>query len=207
MGRKIGGTAVSSKVLAVVVAKKRSDGLTQQQVVEWFENEHNITISQPEISRLEKDAVEGGFLRRDPTFLPGKVPVGFLPKARALYAHEPMTKAVDEWVGAGRKVNIEVEETDDQDEFARRAAGWLVNLIQRHPNIRGLGVLWSRTLNNVVKEIAKAYEGHPPCPPEDFPNLRCVPLCGDPVYQDELATAESSAVSYTHLTLPTILRV
>ena len=193
MTKKISGATVSPQVLSVVVAKKRSDGLTQQEVVVWFQDEHHITISQPEISRLEKEAVDTGYLRRDPSFIPGKVPSGLLAKARALYAHEPMTKAVDQWIGSGRKVKIEVEETDDESEFAGRAGSWLVNAIQRHPSVRGLGVLWSRTLNNVVKEIAKAYEGHPPCPRDAFPNLRCVPLCGDPVYQDELATVDCSA--------------
>src|SRR5262249_1154318 len=99
MTKKISGATVSPQVLSVVVDKKRSDGLTQQEVVVWFQNEHHITISQPEISRLEKEAVDTGYLRRDPSFIPGKVPAGLLSKARALYAHEPMTKAVDQWIG------------------------------------------------------------------------------------------------------------
>ena len=52
MGKKIAGTTLSTQVIEVVVAKKRSDGLNQRGIVQWFKNEHDIMISQPEVSRL-----------------------------------------------------------------------------------------------------------------------------------------------------------
>src|SRR5262249_21633134 len=79
-----------------------------------------------------------------------------------------------------------------EEHFGRAVAEHIGTLIVDDPAVKIVGALWGKTLNFVGQGFTLQYAGRPPRRKNP---IMFVPLCGEPLYQENLSNVTSSASS------------
>jgi transcriptional regulator with XRE-family HTH domain len=149
----------------------RSEGFKQGEIAD------RLGVSQPEVSRLLTAAVKAKMLSRGPTLLRHSIQDNELEAAeREFLVQDDLSEILKPLVPRGLKLEVRVA-AGDKMTFAFAAAGRVTELVRR---ARCLGVLWGRSVSEVVNGIVAQVAA---TDPNRTLEVRCIPLCGDPVFQ------------------------
>ncbi|HOX55995.1 MAG TPA: hypothetical protein P5205_03055 [Candidatus Paceibacterota bacterium] len=188
MPKRVQDPEAEHRLLAVAAARMRSEGLTQDKIAKRLDK------SQPEVSRLVAYAQEHHYLARSPSFLGHNVAEADLKEVdRRWFVPERLRKALVASAPSGQYLDVRVL-PDGEEPFSIAAAGCVGQLLRR---AKLIGISWGRSVARVVSQIKGALdvkvaseeiseeeseeESDAPVG-NDFAEIKCLPLCGDPVH-------------------------
>src|SRR2546421_5197001 len=174
-------------LLAAAAAHLRSDGHKQRHIAEL------LHVSQPEVCRLLQHAQEKRFFDPNPRFIPTPEGLKLWTEAKSTLLRFPeIGGRLESWAPHGIRCQTHVIHAHEAQAFGRAVAEHIGKIIIDDAGVKTVGVLWGKTLNQVAEGVAAQYAG---APPRKKNPITFVPLCGEPLYQENLMNFASSASS------------
>jgi DNA-binding transcriptional regulator LsrR (DeoR family) len=171
-------------ILALAAARLSSEGKKQQEIAQ------HLGVSQPDVSRLLRHAEKEGWLRLKPLFIASAASQDLVRQAdEKFFSFAALKEKMDDWASGKVRCNVRVIHTSDRVQFGRAAADRVAELIVPDPMVEVVGVLWGRTIDEVVKGMEARSEK----PPREKGPVNFVPLCGEPLYLENLQNLNHSA--------------
>jgi DNA-binding transcriptional regulator LsrR (DeoR family) len=174
-------TSRDDRILMIAAAKLRSEGWQQVSIAEYLDS------NQARISRMLKKAIEEGILIPWPSLVEVNIKSDEWEEVeRSFFVDKKLIEQIGLWLP--EKLHLDVRVLPQAgDEFCSAAADRVLGLLKRS---RRLGVMWGRTIREVINGIEKRHTDFQSVQSRSF---ECIPLCGDPVQLMNQGIQEYSA--------------